>query len=47
MSRNSGTATRTKLEDGFHTVWPRKAQNGRSEKAKPAMRPSTPSAAPT
>ena len=47
MSRNSGTATSTKLEDGFQTVWPRKVQNGRSEKVKPTMRPSTPSAAPT
>ena len=47
MSRNSGTATSTKLDEGLQTVWPMKVQNGRSEKAKPTMRPSTPSAAPT
>src|ERR1043166_9461351 len=47
IRRNSGTATSTKLDDGVHTVCPRKFQNGRSENAKPTINPSTPSAAAT
>ena len=46
ISRNSGTATSTKLVVGPQIIWPMKFQNGRSEKAKPARMPSTPSAAP-
>src|SRR5258706_134 len=45
ISRNSGTATSTKFVAGPQTIWPMKSQNGRSEKAKPAMLPRMPSAA--
>ena len=45
IRRNKGTATSTKLVVGPQTICPMKSQNGRSEKAKPAMIPRMPRAA--
>ena len=43
MSRNSGTATSTKLDDGAQMTWPMNSQNGRLENMKPDSSASEPS----
>src|SRR5579871_2471760 len=43
ISRNNGTATSTKLDDGPQITCPRNNQNGRSEKIKPDSSASAPS----
>ncbi len=47
ISRNSGTATSTKFDDGAHSVWPAKFHQGRSLNRKPVRKASTPSTAAT
>ena len=45
ISRNSGTATRTKLEEGPQSVWPAKFHHGLSLNRKPVRKASTPNTA--
>src|ERR1700730_17345972 len=43
ISKKSGTATSTKLDEGAQITWPKNSQNGRSEKMKPDNSASAPS----